>query len=545
MTNPIVTVNVSQRSAPTPSKLQKSGAFVSQGATVTSVGTKSLLTQLSDLTPLLKGALAISGITWLGSVATVTTASPHGFTVDDVLPLTIAGAVPAGYNGTFDCTITGASTFTYALASDPGSETTPGVYTPEDVAELVAMATTFFAQGRQQAVWVLELGAGGASDGVAALTAWITANPNTFYSYLVPRFWDANSNFLTMLGNFNALDAKTYFFITTTLATWQNYKSTMKCALTLIEAPVYGKWPANVLTAASYAGGQVTATTTTNHGVSVGDYFTISGCTPAGYNGTFKALPGTATNTLVYAVASDPGAESVLGTLVASQYASTGIPATEFSMAAQFFVTLNYAPSSTNRVTPLNLAFVYGVTAFPSQGNAALLATLDNASVGIIGTGAEGGLTNTIIIGGNTMDGNPFKYWYSVDWAQVTIDTNVTAYLIDGANNPANPVDYNQAGINGLQQVAVDTMNNGISYGLVLNPVKPTTLSAQAFQTALDAGAFDGYTAVNADPFASYGAENPDDYKAGVYNGISIDYVPLRGFESITFNVTVSDFATG
>jgi hypothetical protein len=549
MTNPVVNVNVNITQAPAPSTLQKSGAFLSQGGTITSAGTKSLLTQLSDLTALLKGSLAISSITWLSTVATVTTAAPHGFLIGDTLPLTIAGCTPTGYNGTFVCTITGASTFTYALATNPGSLSVAGVYTEEDVAELVAMATTFFAQGTQQAVWVLELGPGNASDGVAFLSAWITANPGVFYSYLVPRYWDANTQFLALLASFEATTSRTYFFITSTLATYQNYTSLMKCALVLIEAPEYGQWPANVLTNIVASGGTsgattVTATTTTNHDVVPGEYFALSGNTPAAYNGTFLALLGTTGSTLVFGLPSNPGAFSVLGTLQASLNSSAGIPVTEFSLAAIFRVTLNYAPSSTNRVTPLQFAFVFGVTPFPTAGNNALITTLLAAGINLIGTGAQGGISSTIVLGGSLMDSNPFKYWYSIDWVQINLALNLTAALIAGANNPQNPVDYNQDGINVLEQSAVSTMSSGVADGLVLNPIRATSLSAAAFQSALDTDAFAGFTVVNADPFPSYVTENPNNYAAGIYNGIAVDYAPLRGFQSITVNVNVTNFAS-
>lgn len=84
--------------------------------------------------------------------------------------------------------------------------------------------------------------------------------------------------------------------------------------------PYVAAYPANVITAATWAstsGGQVTYTTTTAHGVAVGDYFTISGMTPAGYNGDFIAITGTTGSTLVAALAVNPGTETVLGTLVA------------------------------------------------------------------------------------------------------------------------------------------------------------------------------------------------------------------------------------
>ena len=543
MTNPIVNVSVSVQSAPIPSLLQKTGAFISQGATNTSPGTQSPLTQLSSLTPLLTGAKAIFSITWVSGVASVVTVAPHGFTPGDSIYLTIAGASPAGYNTTALATITGTSSFTYPLPVGPGGETVPGVYTIEDVAELVAMATTFFGQGAAQSVYVLELGPGNPNDGVAFLTSWIAANPNVFYSYLVPRTWDANANFLALIANFQATGSKTYFFVTTTLATYLNYTAQMKDVVSLIEAPNYSVWPANALTAISYAAGQVTANTTTNHGVSPGQYFTISGVSPSGFNGTFLAQPGTATNILVYNLASSPGIESVLGTLVASFYASAGIPATEFSLAAVFRVTLNYAPSSTNKVTQLNQAFVFGVTPFPTQGNSALITALLAAGTNLIGTGAAGGISNALVLGGQTEDGNPFKYWYSIDWVQINLARNVQAAIINGANNPINPVDYNQPGINTLQQAATTTMSTGINSGLVLNPIKQTGLSAAQLVQALDSGTYSGTTLVNADPFSSYTTENPNDYGNGVYNGIAVYYAPLRGFETVNINVVVSNFA--
>ena len=541
MTNPITNVNVNVIQAPTPSTLQRTGALISQGATNTSQGTKSLLTQLSDLPPILTGAAAITSISWTGSVATVTTTEPHDLTGS--LPVTIAGATPAGYNGTFYATVTGASTFTYPLAVNPGSETIPGVFTVEDVAELVAMATTFFAQGGQQGVYVLELGDGNATAGVASLTAWITANPGVFYSYLVPRFWDGNAAFLTMLGQFNNTTSKTYFFVTTTLQNYGLYTSVMKCCLAMIECPDYGVWPANVITALSQTEGVATATTTTNHGVLPGEYFQLSGNVPTAYNGWFLALAGTATDSLVFNVPSATGAESALGTLVQSQYASAGIPATEFSLASVFFNALGYKPSSSNPVAPLELAYLFAVTPFPTQGNAALLQLLNTADINIVSTGAQGGLSDLILIGGNMKDGNPFTFWYSVDWVQITVPQAITAALI-AARNSTNPIYFNQPGVNAVQQIAVSTMNNGITYGLVLNTVKLTQLDAEDFAEALDADTYAGYTIVNADPFSSYVTENPDDYKAGTYDGISIDYTPLIGFQSITVNISVSQFAT-
>ena len=84
--------------------------------------------------------------------------------------------------------------------------------------------------------------------------------------------------------------------------------------------PYNAAYAANVLTAQSWSstsGGTLTFTTTSAHGVAVGAQFVISGSTPDGYNGTYIAVSGTAGSTLVARQVSNPGASSVLGTLVA------------------------------------------------------------------------------------------------------------------------------------------------------------------------------------------------------------------------------------
>ena len=59
--------------------------------------------------------IAISTLTRATNTATVTTAVPHNFAQGDYV--TIAGAVPGGYNGKFKITVAGPTTFTYVVAS--------------------------------------------------------------------------------------------------------------------------------------------------------------------------------------------------------------------------------------------------------------------------------------------------------------------------------------------------------------------------------------------------------------------------------------------
>jgi hypothetical protein len=66
---------------------------------------------------------------------------------------------------------------------------------------------------------------------------------------------------------------------------------------------------------ASTSGGQVTFTTATSHGVTVGSSFVVSGVVPSGYNGVYTAITGTTGATLVAVKAANPGTYSSGGKL--------------------------------------------------------------------------------------------------------------------------------------------------------------------------------------------------------------------------------------
>jgi hypothetical protein len=73
-------------------------------------------------------AQTISTITHVGTTATVTTASPHNLITGN--RISISGATPSDYNGTYVITKTGASTFTYVMSTTPVSNATVvGSYT--------------------------------------------------------------------------------------------------------------------------------------------------------------------------------------------------------------------------------------------------------------------------------------------------------------------------------------------------------------------------------------------------------------------------------
>lgn len=453
----IVVVNVTVQEAAAPSTLQSTGALISQGGTILSAGQDALITQPSDLTPLLPAPLALSSLVWAAGTVTATTVPAlTGLQAGDTFITTIAGATPATYNGAVVATVTGGNSFTFPLANNPGAETVAGTYTPPGQGELQAMVNSFFAQDTTRTVYVLELGQVDATSGPPVLQTFIQNNPKTFYSYLVPRSWDGSAAFLALQAQYQTPQSMTYFFTTTTTGTYQAYTKQMKGVLPFVEAP----------------------------GLAIG----------------------------------------------------------AFDFAADFQKTLNLNPSPTNRMLRNGNGFLFGVTPYPTKNNANLLRALDAANISYIKTGAEGGLPGSnVLSGGKTADGMDFSWWYAADYATINISQDLANAVLLGANDPTNPLYYNQDGIDTLQDKAAARIQIAISSGLATGTVTKTSLDPTTFARNLANGVYAGQNVVNAVPFNTYVAQNPNDYGAEVYKGLSAIFIPQNSFAQIIFNLTVTN----
>ncbi|WP_407258078.1 hypothetical protein [Klebsiella quasipneumoniae] len=84
----------------------------------------------------------------------------------------------------------------------------------------------------------------------------------------------------------------------------------------------------------------------------------------------------------------------------------------------------------------MSYRFMYGLTAYPLEGNSALLKSLQDNNINYIGTGAEGGLSNKVLFTGRMLDGNPFNYWYSVAWTAINLELDPANEIINGSTRP-------------------------------------------------------------------------------------------------------------
>lgn len=68
----------------------------------------------------------LQAISWASGRAAGVVVAPHGLPVGATARLTVSGCSPSGYDGTFDVLASGADSFSYALAANPGVATVLG-----------------------------------------------------------------------------------------------------------------------------------------------------------------------------------------------------------------------------------------------------------------------------------------------------------------------------------------------------------------------------------------------------------------------------------
>ncbi len=129
------------------------------------------------------GQIAITSITRVGTTATLTTASPHGLSSNNLAIVT--GATPNDFNGGFIVTVTGASTFTYLMGADPGSDASPVGQFEAWTAGTAPTSTNFTATSFGMARLLIGTGT---ESGLTYLdiryvgTPWTTGNKTVLYS---------------------------------------------------------------------------------------------------------------------------------------------------------------------------------------------------------------------------------------------------------------------------------------------------------------------------------------------------------------------------
>ena len=390
--------------------------------------------------------------------------------------------------------------------------------------------------------YVLELGTGGTPTNLAT---WITDNPGIFYAYLTPEAWDSIGTLsppsTPTLGSASGgtLPATTYYAKVTytnsygeTTPSPAASEAVSENNVLVVDSPATESgatgWDVYVGTSASTVQKQNASPLTIGTNWTMPDSGPITGASPPTLNTTngfidfLEQFEGLTAQTYFFVTTTVSTYTQYTAQMkdVFALVESPNAPDTEFSCAAPLWKWLSYSPSAVNRMTPMAFSYLFDVSPYPLPGNGTILSQFKTAAINYVGTGAEGGISTAVLFWGTTKDGNDASYWYDVDWAVINSHQALAAAVINGSNNPQNPLYYNQGGINQLAAVEQGVANSMLAFGIALQ------------------------VTVTATPFNTYVQENPDDYAAGIYNGLALALVPQLGFKQITFNVNVSDIPT-
>jgi hypothetical protein len=241
-------------------------------------------------------ANTISSITFVDTLATLTTATVHGLTTGN--QVVISGASPSAYNGTYAVTVTSTTAFTYVMASTPATNaTTVGTYAVQITTQ------------------------------VNSLMNYAGASVQTLFAASGTIIYNANSALATE--SLTNLSNDKFQYVNTSTP-GGNFLSAVNGA---DPALIYNgtNWLKVANTDSNYAissitrvGTLATLTTAASHGLSTGNQVTITGASPAAYNGTY-IITVTGLATFTYVMATTPASSATTVGSYAVQLYITGV----------------------------------------------------------------------------------------------------------------------------------------------------------------------------------------------------------------------------
>lgn len=212
--------------------------------------------------------VAVTSITRAVNTATVTTTTPHGYATGN--RVNIRGATQTDYNGDFTITVTGASAFTYTVANTPTTPATGTIFANKGPRVFNSYADTV-------------VGSGDCAFDATNEEGIIIALPTAAYLY---RYGTSTITISYPAGETADIgDPCTIVQFLNLVYMFRGYGSTTQFTATTLTQAV----------------GVATYTASANHGLTTGQWVTITGAVPNGYNGIFQVTVTGAT-TFTYTV---------------------------------------------------------------------------------------------------------------------------------------------------------------------------------------------------------------------------------------------------
>lgn len=174
-----------------------------------------------------------------------------------------------------------------------------------------------------------------------------------------------------------------------------------------------------------------------------------------------------------------------------------------------------YNLSVSNPLSLLQWKTVYGITPRDRLSNSLVDALNENGCSWI------GSLNNnTVVLGGMVADGQNWESYFALDTFIFRLTVDIASMMIQASNNPLQGISFNQNGINIIKNKLVAISNTMLSFGVLDNFGSGYDANTNAILNTGEWSAID---------FATYKANQYQDWKDGIYNGASC-YVTIRHF---------------
>lgn len=174
-----------------------------------------------------------------------------------------------------------------------------------------------------------------------------------------------------------------------------------------------------------------------------------------------------------------------------------------------------YNLSVSNPLSLLQWKTVYGITPRDRLSNSLVDALNENGCSWI------GSLNNnTVVLGCMVADGQNWESYFALDTFIFRLTVDIASMMIQASNNPLQSISFNQNGINIIKNKLVAISNTMLSFGVLDNFGSDYDTNTNAILNTGEWSAID---------FATYKANQYQDWKDGIYNGASC-YVTIRHF---------------
>lgn len=138
--------------------------------------------------------------------------------------------------------------------------------------------------------------------------------------------------------------------------------------------------------------------------------------------------------------------------------------------------------------------------------------------------------SNTVLLNGRQMDGQPWEYYYYWYLTKLEVHSKITLLLLNGSNNPVAAIGFDQDGIDTIHANIVSKLKE-------LQDLSVITSFAQSYDGGT--GEFTGLGDIVCPNYYEFIVSNPDDYANEKLTGISC-YIQIGKFiRQVEWNVTL------